>query len=141
MKEISRLVREQYITAEQEQMIDANVIANFFNTDIGRRVCTSNHVMREFKFSILVDSDMENGNNDDKILIQGVVDCFLIEDDGITVIDFKSDNITDDEIETAVLRYRPQIETYAKALERIYQLPIKSAQLYFFALNTFAGVI
>ena len=51
-----------------------------------------NDVIREFKFSLLADASIFAENlYDEKILLQGVVDCALIEPDGITIIDFKTD--------------------------------------------------
>lgn len=140
-QEIHRLVEEQYITAEQASSVEIEQIARFFATELGSRIRCSDHVLREFKFSILVDANGEKSNADDQILLQGVVDCALIEDDGITVVDFKSDTVNESNIEAAVMRYRTQITTYANALARIYQIPVKSAQLYFFALNTFVEVL
>jgi len=71
----------------------------------------------------------------EKILVQGVVDCAIIDDDGITVIDFKSDHVTSLTLESVTNRYREQICVYVNALEEIYQKPIKAAYLYFFRMG------
>jgi ATP-dependent helicase/nuclease subunit A len=76
----------------------------------------------------------------EEILLQGVVDCALIEPDGITVIDFKTDRVTEETIGSVSDGYRPQILAYASAMERIFALPVKTAQLYFFSVNTFVKV-
>ena len=76
----------------------------------------------------------------EEILLQGVVDCALIEADGITVIDFKTDRVTEDSIDHIADGYRTQIIAYAKALERIFKMPVKTAQLYFFNMNRFVTV-
>ena len=67
--------------------------------------------------------------------MQGVVDCALLEDDGITVVDFKTDRVTEETVDAAVLRYSDQVQTYANALSRIFELPIKAKALHFFAIN------
>ena len=141
-QEIDRLISEGYITKELATAISAEQIAAFFATELGQLVVEGgNQVLREFKFSLLVDSEENSaGCTEDRILLQGVVDCALIENDGITVIDFKSDRITDKMLPEAVDRYRLQVKTYAKALEKIYGLPVKSAMLYFFQLNQFVSV-
>jgi ATP-dependent helicase/nuclease subunit A len=64
----------------------------------------------------------------------------LIEEDGITVIDFKTDRVTQQTIEQVVDGYRSQILAYVGALERIYQMPVKSALLYFFNINQFVSI-
>ena len=60
-----------------------------------------------------------------------------IEEDGITVLDFKTDRVTEGPLEDAVQRYRPQVLTYAEALSRIYEMPVKGKFLYFFRLDRF----
>ena len=69
------------------------------------------------------------------MLLQGVVDCAILEEDGITVLDFKTDRVTKETVASTANRYRPQLETYAEALSRIYERPVKEKYLYFFHLG------
>lgn len=139
--EIKRLVNERYISPKQGEMVDAGKIADFFATDLGTRLRSSKNILREFKFSILDDgSRYSDGMEGEKVLLQGVVDCALVESDGITVIDFKTDRVTDDTLPVTVEHYRPQVVAYADAMARIYQMPVKSTQLYFFSLGKFISV-
>ena len=137
-KEVDRLAVERFITAEQGKIVDCQRIAAFFATDIGRKLRGGTEYLREFKFSILDDgSHYGDGLEGEQVLLQGVVDCALLEPDGITVVDFKTDYVTEDTLDTLVGRYRPQVETYAHALSRIYRQEIKASYLYFFHLNRF----
>ena len=77
------------------------------------------------------------GLDGEQVLLQGVVDCALVEADGITIIDFKTDRVTEETVESVANGYSPQVDTYAEALSRIYGLPIKAKMLYFFQLNRF----
>jgi ATP-dependent helicase/nuclease subunit A len=139
--ELDRLVQERYISVQQAVMIDPKKIAQFFNTDIGKKLRSDTEVLREFKFSILEDAAKYSPEmKGEEILLQGVVDCALIEPDGITVIDFKTDRVTEETIGSVSDGYRPQILAYASAMERIFALPVKTAQLYFFSVNTFVKV-
>ena len=141
-EEIERLCAEGLITPRQGEMIDTEAIAYFFSTPFGSRLKNSDHVLREFKFSILDDaSRYGSGVEDEKILLQGVVDCAIIEPDGIEIVDFKSDKVTEDSVLTVAEKYRVQVKTYAHALSRIYSLPIKSAQLYFLQLRKIVSVV
>ncbi len=140
--ELERLVQERLISPEQAETVDCNMLAAFFETPFGKKLCSSRHILREFKFTLLDDADRYyESAKGEKILLQGVVDCALVEEDGITVVDFKTDSATEDTIDALTARYRAQVLTYAYALERIYQLPVKSAKLYFFSLNRFADII
>lgn len=141
-EEISRLVATGRMTAEQGRMVRCEKIAAFFATPLGKRLRESKNVIREFKFSILTDGEnIDPALKNERVLLQGVVDCALIDADGITVLDFKSDYVTDETLDAVIFRYRPQILAYADALSRIYQQPIKASYLYFFHLDRFVNVM
>lgn len=136
-REIERLVAGRFISPEQGAMIPAGKIAAFFASPVGKKLQTG-QVVREFKFSILEDGiSYDSDLTGEQVLLQGVVDCALLEDDGITVLDFKTDFVTEDTIAVVTERYCPQIEAYANAMARIYERPVKKAMLYFFHMGCF----
>ena len=121
-------------------MVDKRKLAAFFATELGQKL-RAGEVVREFKFSILEDAAAYDPTlNGEQVLMQGVVDCALIEDDGITIVDFKTDQVTEDTVAQRTDMYRQQVAVYADAMERIYERPIKERLLYFFALNRFVKV-
>jgi len=137
-QELNRLVDQKFLTSEQRAMVDSGKLARFFDTELGRRLRASKAVLREFKFSIL--DDGKNFSPElagEQILLQGVVDCALIEPDGITVVDFKTDKVSPQTVQERAAYYRPQVLAYAEALERIYGLPVKAKLLYFFHIESF----
>ncbi|MFR3326039.1 MAG: 3'-5' exonuclease [Oscillospiraceae bacterium] len=139
--EIARLVSQKFITEEQGKLADSGKIAAFFDTEIGRKLRTGRPCLREFKFSILDDgSHYGDGLEGEQVLLQGVVDCALLEKDGIVVLDFKTDHVTESTVAAAAERYRLQVQTYAEALSRIYEMPVKAKYLYFFQLGRFVEV-
>ena len=135
-REVWRLEEEGYLTSDQARIVDCRQIAVFFASELGQMVRSGKEVLREFKFSILDDGvNFDPALVGEKILLQGVVDCALIEDDGITVIDFKTDYVTPETIGRKVSDYTPQVATYKDAMERIFRKKVKSAVLYFFCLD------
>ena len=135
-REIQRLADQGFLTAEQAALADHRKIAVFFQSPLGRRLCQSDQVLREFKFSILDGGEAyDPALAGEEILLQGVVDCALLEPDGITVVDFKTDHVTADTVQQAARRYLPQVEAYADALRRIYEMPVKRRCLYFFQID------
>ena len=137
-REVRRLVEERFLNAEQGGLVDCEKLAKFFATPLGTQLRCGKNVLREFKFSILDDgSAYGTGLEGEKILLQGVVDCALMEPDGITVVDFKTDRVTEKTIFAAAEHYRPQVEAYADALTRIFEQKVKRACLYFFHLDRF----
>lgn len=139
--EIQRLVQQGFLSEEQGSLVNYESLYCFFASEIGAKLRNGVPHLREFKFSIL-----DNGSNygeeleGEQVLLQGVVDCALFEPDGITVVDFKTDNVSEETLMTVTERYRPQILTYGEALNRIYEMPVKKQYLYFFRLNRFVEV-
>jgi len=140
--EIERLEREGRIKKEEAQAVDASAIRQFFESDLGQRLRASPHVRREFKFSLLVPAS-EFGfadGGEEKILLQGVVDCYLEEPDGLVIVDFKTDAISPDGLADKAREYGGQMEAYAYALGRITGRPVKEALLYFFSAGVAASI-
>ena len=136
--EVARMVQEGFLTEAQGAMVSFEDIAAFFETAEGRLLQKGAAHIREFKFSILDDAVHYGAALEgEQVLLQGVVDCALIGKDGITVIDFKTDRVTENTVDTAASEYRLQVETYAEALSRIYEKPVRAKKLYFFRLKRF----
>ena len=90
-------------------------------------------VWREYPFTVLLDAsevDPEAAAGD-RVLLQGVVDCCFAAADGLTVVDFKTDRVSGEEVRRRAERYRPQIEAYSHALERVLERPVRRRVLYF----------
>lgn len=138
-REIQRLAAEGFLTQEQGELVNRGKIARFFASEIGQKLRSGTPYLREFKFSILDDGrNYGEGLEGEKVLLQGVVDCALLEEDGITVVDFKTDFVTEETLPAVTERYRPQVAVYGEALSRIYEKPIKAKYLYFFHMDRFA---
>jgi len=137
-QEIMRLVERRFLTQQQADAVETGWIEAFFRTPLGSLLRNGAAHIREFKFSILDDA-VKYGENleEEKVLLQGVVDCAIMEEDGIIVLDFKTDYVTDKTLEEVSARYRSQVLTYGRALSRIYRKPVKASYLYFFRLNRF----
>ena len=130
--ELNRLQTEKFLTAQQAEAVELGQILHLFQSPFGRRILTAQTVQREFKFSILTDAAAYfPGTEGEQVLLQGVVDCFWQEADGLVIVDFKTDRISGD-LEGKAGRYAPQVTAYAKALARIFGAPVKEQVLYFF---------
>ena len=137
-REVDRMVEQGFLSREQGEMVDCRAVWGFFQTGLGEKLRKGTACIREFKFSILDDAAQYGEDlKGEQVLLQGVVDCALLEEDGITVIDFKTDHVTEQTLAEVVERYRPQVLTYGDALSRIYEKKIKGEYLYFFRLNRF----
>ena len=132
-EEARRLVSMGLLTQDQEALLDHRKIVRCICSELGSLITSSENVLREFKFSVLVDAgEYYPEVCGERILLQGVVDCAIIDSDGITVIDFKTDRVFETPVATLAQNYVGQVNAYAKALEKIYKLPVIKKFLYFF---------
>ncbi len=141
--EIARLVSGQYITPQQGEAVDPDDILAFFRSDLGRRLKAAPRVEREFKFSLLAPAVdyWPNAEEGEQVLLQGVVDCWFQEADGaVTVVDFKTDRVTDATVRARAEEYRPQLEAYSRALSEAAGVTVAHRYLWFFALGREAEV-
>lgn len=135
--ELDRLVTEKLLSQQQREAIDARKIQNFFLSDLGQRVLHAKKLVREFKFSVLEDGAILNPNlKGEQVLLQGVTDCAIVEPDGLTILDFKSDRVKSGEEGVRGVYYRGQLDAYSAALSKVFALPVKERYLYFFATDT-----
>lgn len=135
--EISCLVSEGFLTRLQGEAIQPERVAAFFNSPIGRQLREAETSQREFKFSLLVPAnEYYSEAPDESILLQGVVDAWFEDEDGITIIDFKSDRIAPGGEAARAEAHRVQLEAYSRALETILERPVKRKVLWFFATDT-----
>ena len=72
-------------------------------------------------------------SNVEKVILQGIIDAFIMEDDGIILVDYKTDRVKDGE--ELRNRYQKQIDLYSEALEQILGKKVKRRVLYSFSLG------
>ena len=140
--EIERMRRERYLSDREAAAVDAQAIVKLFASPLGRRMRAAQGLRREFKFSLLCPAnELLGAEGDEEVLLQGVVDCCLEEDDGLVIIDYKTDAIrTDEQLEERRALYTPQLRAYAAACWRIFGKPVKSCVLYFLSMGREARV-
>ena len=131
-QELDRLAAQEYITQQQAEAVHPEQIVAFFASPIGQKLSASEEVLREFKFSLLVPAGLYYPGSTGEILLQGVVDCCIVEESGLTILDFKTDRVTDETIDARAEYYRGQIDAYTAALEKIFDREVKARILYFF---------
>ena len=132
--ELLRLKNMRFIREEEAAAVDPMKIVQLVLSPIGVRIRNAQSVRREFKFSLLVRADELLGRGgDEKLLLQGVIDCFIEEDGELTLIDFKSDHVTAQTQEQKAITYLPQLSAYSLALRRITNKPVRQSLVYFFA--------
>lgn len=136
-EELARLKRERFLTEQQIDAVAPETLWAFFSSELGERVRTAENIVREFKFSVFMDAGvLDPEAKGEQVMLQGVTDCCILEPDGFTVIDYKTDRVAPGEEARLADYYRGQLEAYGTALSRVFGLPVKQRLLYFFATGT-----
>jgi len=71
--------------------------------------------------------------NEELVLVQGIIDVYFEEDDGLVVLDYKTDKVW--EAKELVDKYHAQLDYYAQALEQLTQKKVKQKIIYSFTLQ------
>lgn len=137
---IDALVHKGALTQTAAEQLRADKIALFYETELGKRVRASSAVYKECPFEILADVSeiFPDAPSGEKILVQGIIDCYFIEDDGqVVLIDYKTDAYEKTEEGMARMRekYETQLAWYARAIEAITKKCVKEKYLYLFSGN------
>ncbi len=131
---VEKLAQAGEINEAFVKIIDAEKIFNFYRTDIGKRLLMSDFVSKESEFEISVDAKElydDEALAGENILLQGVIDCWFVEDGEIVIVDYKTDKVKD--IEEIHQKYDIQLTLYAKALEKITKKKVKEKFIYLFS--------
>ena len=132
-RELERLLAEGRLTPEEAAAVDAAAIARLARSQTGRLITNAPRVLREFPFSVLCPAGkfIPGAPEDEEVLLQGVVDCCLLDEDGVTVIDYKTDRVDAAGAAQRARGYLPQLEAYAWALSRVTGKAVRRRIVYF----------
>ncbi|MBE6852045.1 MAG: helicase-exonuclease AddAB subunit AddA [Ruminococcus sp.] len=132
-KEILSVADRGFITVKQAEAIDPMYIKSFISSDIFKRASASLRIEKERQFLMRI-SDLELGFDElsefsgTDSMIQGIIDMYFEEDDGIVLVDYKTDNVSD--VSVLAENYSMQVAIYKAALEKIENKKVKQALIY-----------
>lgn len=139
---MDEMVRKELLTEEQRASIEPQLILQFFETELGQRMIQAISVRREIPFSLSfpareIYSDWQG--EDEPVLIQGIVDCVFEDEQGLVLLDYKTDGISGrykggfaEAKPVLENRYKVQIDMYTRALEQILKREVNERYLFFF---------
>ena len=144
-KQIEELVLNKSLTEKEAKVIRYTKIFNFFKSDLGKRILKAHEegrmVHRELPFFTEISSlDINPELNkeiyqNEKIRLQGIIDGFFKEEDGIVLFDYKTDYLEEGNEDEIIERYMVQMKYYKEALEKVTESRVKEVYLYLFALD------
>ena len=137
-KDISQL--SDYLSPEEYGLLNQEKLQKFLDSPLGQLFAKAykentlyreQHFMQEVEYEKLFPED--GGDNVEKVILQGIIDAFIMEEDGIILVDYKTDRVKDGE--ELRNRYQKQIDLYSEALEQILGKKVKRRVLYSFSLG------
>lgn len=133
--EIDRLVKNGLLLDVEADVLNKSRIWNFINSDLGKRIKNSKDFKREQPISIYLDNDttMKQISNIDSAIINGIIDIYFEEEDGLVIIDYKTDYVDDKNINNIIDEYSIQLKLYKEALEKITNKKVKECYLHLFS--------
>ena len=97
--------------------VNLEKILSFFDTTLGQEILANqDKLYREQPFSMLKRDD----KSQEDFVVRGILDGYLLYEDKIILFDYKTDRY--EHASQLVERYRGQLELYAEALSRSYQI-------------------
>ncbi len=139
---LSRLAQKGLISAIEKDTINIAKIDCFRTGSLGRRffdALEKGKGFRERKFIVgfpvqdVLGDRFTNLPDGERIMVQGVMDMYFEEDDGLVIVAYKTARV--DDAEELKDRYKRQLELYADAMEQITGKRVKETWIYSFALN------
>jgi ATP-dependent helicase/nuclease subunit A len=130
---VAELVKTGQLTESASAVIDVSGIVSFFDSELGQLAQKAgSKVLREWPFTYALDAAAVGAKTGgETVVLQGIVDMIIPAADGLVIVDFKSDRITEKMIPERAEKYAGQLRLYAQAVTDIFNQPISAAWLYF----------
>lgn len=139
VKELDRISEEKRMQETAIDMVYPGVLTKFFHSDIAARMKQADRngkLRKESQFVVGIPArEMDKADSDALILLQGIIDAWFEEDDGLVLVDYKTDRVKEGGENILLDRYQIQLFYYAKALTQITGKKVKEAVIYSLALQ------
>jgi ATP-dependent helicase/nuclease subunit A len=139
--EAERLVNENRLSPDERSVLDLDGLKKFWESDLGTRIrAKPQAVRRELPFTArfspaeiakITGQKLEAGQEHEFVVVQGVADLAVILPGEIWLVDFKTDEVSPRELPAKIKTYKPQLQLYAAALERIFSRKVTKRALHF----------
>ena len=132
-------VAEKRLRKEYADAVNEKKILRFLESELARRMQRAEadgKLYREQPFVIGIPADRlgKEFPGEETVLIQGIIDVFFEEEDGLVLLDYKTDSVAT--MRELWNRYETQLDYYSEALEKLTGKPVKERILYSFHLET-----
>lgn len=142
LEKITELIEElkdkEIITEIEVQNIDKEKLLEYTNSQLWTELKQAKEIHKEHPFYINIKAsriyNQINKEDDEDILVQGVIDLFFIDkDDKLILVDYKTDYVQNEN--ELVEEYKGQLDLYKEALEQSLNKKVDKMCIYSVHLN------
>ena len=142
LEKITELIEElkdkEIITEIEVQNIDKEKLLEYTNSQLWTELKQAKEIHKEHPFYINIKAsriyNQINKEDDEDILVQGVIDLFFIDkDDKLILVDYKTDYVQNEN--ELVEEYKGQLDLYKEALEQSLNKKVDKMCIYSVYLN------
>ena len=117
LETLTEALEQVQVSSDVKSKINLGKILSFFDTALGQEILANqDKLYREQPFSMLKRDEKSQEN----FVVRGILDGYLLYDDKIALFDYKTDRY--EHASQLIERYRGQLDLYAEALSRSYQI-------------------
>lgn len=135
---IEGLKDKEIITEIEAQNIDKEKLLEYTNSQLWTELKQAKEIHKEHPFYINIKAsriyNQINKEDDEDILVQGVIDLFFIDkDDNLILVDYKTDYVQNEN--ELIEKYKGQLDLYKEALEQSLDKKVDKMCIYSVYLN------
>jgi ATP-dependent helicase/nuclease subunit A len=127
--QIDRLIKKEFLPEALAKTIRLDTLIGFYTAPLGIRLLSAAEIRREIPFNYAYEPAKVRdawAGIEQKIIVQGIIDCAFIEDGQWVIIDYKTDRYQDIKQRDEIIDgYKIQINLYAEALTKLTGMPVK----------------
>lgn len=130
-----KLIKKDVLNSMEIDTINFQKVDKFLQSSLFERIKNSEKVYREKAFAIYINkSDIygQHFENDEKLLLHGIIDLYFYEGDEVVLVDYKTDYTNDNNLSELKEEYKLQLSIYKMAIERAEHKKVKNAYVYSF---------
>ena len=137
---LDAMVQDGKLTMEEREEIYDYKLEKFFSSGLGKRMCRAEdagklHREQPFVMGLSAKELYPESDSEEIVLVQGIIDAFFEEEDGLVLMDYKTDYIHEDAKRELTRKYQSQLKYYCMALNKLTGKQVKEIWFYSFAKN------
>lgn len=137
---VQELVKTGRLREEEAEVLDYHRLHIFFSSPLGCEMKKADregrlHREQPFVMGRPARELFPDRTEETMVLVQGIIDGYYVTEDGIVLMDYKTDSLKKGEEGLLASRYQEQMNLYGSALEEMMGMPVVACILYSFSLG------